>query len=54
MEGGTKWQRSRWMWNTSLSMDTLGIHLQTQKFKINSQLNYLNENKHENPLIFRE
>ena len=26
----TRWQGSRWMWNTSLSMDTSGIHLQTQ------------------------
>ena len=23
--GGTRWQRSRWTWSTSLSMDTLGI-----------------------------
>ena len=22
----TRWQGSRWMWNTSLSMDTSGIH----------------------------
>ena len=29
--GGTRWQRSRWMWNTSLSTDTSGIHLQTWK-----------------------
>ena len=29
--GITRWQRSRWMWSTSLSMDTSGIHLQTQK-----------------------
>ena len=27
----TRWQRSRWTWNTFLSMDTSGIHLQTQK-----------------------
>ena len=32
----TKWQRtrwwgSRWMWSTPLSMDTSGVHLQTQK-----------------------
>ena len=27
----TRWRRSRWMWNTSLSTDTSGIHLQTQK-----------------------
>ena len=27
----TRWQRSRWTWSTSLSMDTSGIHLQTQK-----------------------
>ena len=26
-----RWQRSRWTWSTSLSMDTSGIHLQTQK-----------------------
>ena len=31
MEGRTRWQKSRWMWSTSLSMDTSGIHLQTQK-----------------------
>ena len=29
--GGTRWQRSSWTWNTSLSMDTSGIYLQTQK-----------------------
>ena len=28
--GRTRWQRCRWMWSTSLSMDTSGIHLQTQ------------------------
>ena len=28
---GTRWWRSGWMWNTSLSMDTSGIYLQTQK-----------------------
>ena len=27
----TRWQRSRWTWSTSLSMDSPGIHLQTQK-----------------------
>ena len=27
----TRWQTSRWMWCTSLSKNTLGIHLQTQK-----------------------
>ena len=27
----TSWQRSRWTWSTSLSTDTSGIHLQTQK-----------------------
>ena len=27
----TKWRRSRWRWSTSVSMDTSGIHLQTQK-----------------------
>ena len=27
----TRWQRSRWMWSTSFSTDTSGIHLQTQK-----------------------
>ena len=26
-----RWQRSRWSWSTSLSTDTSGIHLQTQK-----------------------
>ena len=26
-----RWWRSRWTWSTSLSMDTSGIHLQTQK-----------------------
>jgi len=26
-----RWQGSRWMWSTSLSMDTSGIHPQTQK-----------------------
>ena len=25
-----RWQRSRWMWRTSLSVDTSGTHLQTQ------------------------
>ena len=30
-ESSPRWQRSKWMWNTSLSMDTSGIHLQTQK-----------------------
>ena len=30
-ESSPRWQRSRWMWNTSLSMDTSGIHLQTKK-----------------------
>ena len=29
--GRTTWQRSRWTWSTSLSSDTSGIHLQTQK-----------------------
>ena len=29
--GETRWWRSRWMWSTSLSTDTSGIHLQTQK-----------------------
>ena len=28
---GTRWQKSRRMWSTSLSMDTSGIHLLTQK-----------------------
>ena len=27
----TRWRRSRWMWITSLSTDTSGIQLQTQK-----------------------
>ena len=27
----TRWHRSRWMWITSPSMDTLGIHLHSQK-----------------------
>ena len=27
----SRWRRSRWTWNTSLFMDTSGIHLQTQK-----------------------
>ena len=27
----TRWQRSRWAWSTSLSTNTSGIHLQTQK-----------------------
>ena len=27
----TRWQRNRWMWSTSLSKDTSGLHLQTQK-----------------------
>ena len=27
----TRWQRSRWMWSISLSMDTSGIYPQTQK-----------------------
>ena len=26
-ERRTRWQRSRWMWSTSLSTDTSGIHL---------------------------
>jgi len=30
-EDRTRWQRSRWTWSTSLSTDTSGIHLQTQK-----------------------
>ena len=34
----TRWQRSIWMWHTSLSMDTSGIHLQTQKCMQNHQL----------------
>ena len=29
--GFPRWQRNRWTWNTYLSMDTSGIHLQTQK-----------------------
>ena len=28
---GARWHMSRWMWSTSLSSDTSGIHLQTQK-----------------------
>ena len=28
---GIRWRGSRWMWSTSLSTDTSGIHLQTQK-----------------------
>ena len=28
---GTRWWRSRWMWSISPSMDTSGIHIQTQK-----------------------
>ena len=28
-EERTRWQRSRWTWSASLSMDTSGIHLQT-------------------------
>ena len=32
----TRWRRSRWMWSTSLSMDTSGIHLQTQKHMQNT------------------
>ena len=31
MQLRTRWWRSRWMRSTSLSMDTSGIHLQTQK-----------------------
>ena len=31
LERRTRWWRSRWMWSASLSMDTSGIHLQTQK-----------------------
>ena len=27
----TRWHRSKWTWSTSVSMDTSGIHLQTQK-----------------------
>ena len=27
----TRWWRSRWTWNTSLSTDKSGVHLQTQK-----------------------
>ena len=30
-EGRIRWRRGRWTWSTSLSMDTSGIHLQTQK-----------------------
>ena len=30
--GGTSWWRSRWTWSTSLSTDTSGIPLQTQKY----------------------
>ena len=26
-----RWWRKRWTWNTSLSTDTSGIHLQTEK-----------------------
>ena len=29
-------QRSRWTWSTSLSTDTSGIHLQTQKYMQNT------------------
>ena len=32
----TTWQRSRWTWSTSLSTDTWGIHIQTQKCLQNS------------------
>ena len=30
-DGRTRWRRTRWTWSTSLSIDTSGIHLQTQK-----------------------
>ena len=29
-EERTKWQRSRWTWSASLSMDALGIQLETE------------------------
>ena len=29
--GRIRWWRSRWMWSTSPSMDTSGIHIQVQK-----------------------
>ena len=32
----TRWWRSRWTWSTSLSTDTSGIHLQTQKWMQNT------------------
>ena len=32
----TRRWRSRWTWSTSLSTDTSGIHLQTQKFMQNT------------------
>ena len=32
----TRWRRSGWTWSTSLSTDTSGIHLQTQKGMQNS------------------
>ena len=35
-ESSPRWQRSRWTWNTSLSTDTSGIHLQTQKYMQNT------------------
>ena len=32
----TRWWRSRWTWSTSLSMDTSGIHIQTQRHMQNT------------------
>ena len=33
---GTRWLRSRLMWSTSLSTDTSGMHLQTEKYMQNT------------------
>ena len=40
---GTRWQRSSWTWNTSLSRDTSGIPLQTQNCMQN--IKYLTSRK---------
>ena len=36
-EERTRWRRNRWMWSSSLSTDTSGIHLQTQKCMQNTR-----------------
>ena len=43
---GKRWQRSRWTWSTSLSVDASGTHSQTQKCLQNTSWEWTGVRKH--------